>query len=874
MTYQEIKHNRLQRLDRLQADFLSLELEKDLEVSHHPDLYYMMALRYNCVLSPDGTQWSLSHQSLVTDYNKHLNRLRLAKGKDAHKLLLQAIDGGLHGYCVERFTQSVSRAAACERSMYIALSHLFDLNDQCRYQLFLKLIPAFFVNLGEKWAKSTFAFWAARLLGQECPAKVDGHEPFFYAGVQKKRLLRKCMKRNFELAQAFLVCKKSCAPVDTSFVEATLLKHSQRLGASAPTTKPDWFDAEIKRTVMEVFKNRRFRLRSQAFKIPSMRGHYQTSGTQFGALRELIWNMKDLNPHYSFRIPELACIFEHKARVVPFHSTGFIVGDCLEEAFDRKSMFKMLLNPILCKVVPVLEALKVRVITCGEARPYYLGKYLQSFLWKHLKDHPVFALTGRPQTIEDIDGLVRSTPDGWWWLSGDYEAATDLLCGWASEATWDAICDTCEIDGILRAIGKKLLTEHILDYGKTDSYDPDHMLVTQRTGQLMGSVISFPILCLINACVCRRSIEVASGTRQPLRKLKMFINGDDCLFALPKEGLKTWEDLTKSVGLIKSVGKNYFSEDVLVINSRMYAKNNLLQYQHSEQLVHQVPFVNSGLMTGCGRVQSRSDSLSPEDMAQTGLVSRAWDLVKEAPPWMRDELIAKFCYLNGDDLRKISHSQQSWFLPRFAGGLGLPPPSDFSIEKVSPIARKVCLYLCSLDGQSLPFSMGLETSSVPDFLTVGLREAARIQKELGMRSVIVREDDVDVHCKDKVSQGFAHFCALESENRVGTPSTWFEKCIARAKKFPPCIGLPSFARVVVRPAISFPEILVNTQGLCPNFHEVFREMNLIHTANALACTARFNRRCLQCVTEHVYKGWDKMDATQMNKFSLTNNLCE
>jgi hypothetical protein len=92
----------------------------------------------------------------------------------------------------------------------------------------------------------------------------------------------------------------------------------------------------------------------------------------------------------------------------------------------------------------------------------------------------------------------------------------------------------------------------------------------QKWGQLMGSPMSFPILCIVNAAINRHFLELTYEKDLTLRQCPMMINGDDILMIIRRHDLKFWEHLVSTAGLTPSLGKNYFSDKFAMINSRVF----------------------------------------------------------------------------------------------------------------------------------------------------------------------------------------------------------------------------------------------------------------------------------------------------------------
>jgi hypothetical protein len=114
-----------------------------------------------------------------------------------------------------------------------------------------------------------------------------------------------------------------------------------------------------------------------------------------------------------------------------------------------------------------------------------------------------------------------------------------------------------------------------ITYPKKDKKS-ETVWLRQTSGQLMGSPLSFPLLCVVNLSVYRRAVErwyVDHKDRRDWALIlwkNVIINGDDLLFrAPPGFNIYFYEEAAK-VGFIPSVGKNFLSRSFAQINSRAY----------------------------------------------------------------------------------------------------------------------------------------------------------------------------------------------------------------------------------------------------------------------------------------------------------------
>lgn len=242
------------------------------------------------------------------------------------------------------------------------------------------------------------------------------------------------------------------------------------------------------------------------------------------------------------------------------------------------------------KVKPIFEPLKIRMITAGDYRTNGLYTQLQKKLWGGLQRFKSFQLTGKVVSRFDIEevhdqterlGLFFSN-----WVSGDYSAATDNLNRDASLAAIRAISG----DPITYRTLRKGLMDTELDFDSCGlSQERPHY--EMKSGQLMGCVFSFPILCIINLATYRAALEAYTGNSYELEELPVRVNGDDILFKTNKKMLKIWEGLIRKVGFEKSVGKNYVSPNFAIINSVYFYVRNI-------DNVYKVPYINMGWIAG------------------------------------------------------------------------------------------------------------------------------------------------------------------------------------------------------------------------------------------------------------------------------------
>ena len=168
------------------------------------------------------------------------------------------------------------------------------------------------------------------------------------------------------------------------------------------------------------------------------------------------------------------------------------------------------------------------------------------------------------------------------WVSGDYSAATDGLSLAISQLAMEEYLLARGITpgDDLWEIATKVLGAHVIDYGRDDPSLPEEerekppASFTMQNGQLMGSPLSFPVLCAINYVAYRtalkRYVQSKGGDWSKAEKLSMpvRVNGDDILFKCNTEFYEGyWKPTITAIGFTLSAGKNYVSESFLTVNS-------------------------------------------------------------------------------------------------------------------------------------------------------------------------------------------------------------------------------------------------------------------------------------------------------------------
>lgn len=143
--------------------------------------------------------------------------------------------------------------------------------------------------------------------------------------------------------------------------------------------------------------------------------------------------------------------------------------------------------------------------------------------------------------------------DGEVFVSGDYESATDNLSVETTEFILRRILSRCRTVpvGIQELALASLRAE--IRYSAT--------IVRQQRGQLMGNLLSFPLLCLQNFLAFRFLVP---------RSVPVKINGDDIVFRCRPDEFDVWAKGVGALGLTLSRGKTLVDPKCFSLNSAFF----------------------------------------------------------------------------------------------------------------------------------------------------------------------------------------------------------------------------------------------------------------------------------------------------------------
>lgn len=674
-----------------------------------------------------------------------------------------------------------------------------------------------------------------RFVERECPPIEQGHKPgYLFGGGYDQYLRRKlfCQSSRFSKSRAviagtLLQCKRHWEPISDNLVAESLKKHQDSVGksrADSPLLKELLY--QVERTCNELFPKRRTPIILDADKyVPSISAHCypnlhkpkdhsgvpdmdfleeenspfnipRTIGGAYWALDEGRGTLGDFSELISILELWSGKLFEVRGYPKEYSLNSHCdihrlrqallkIGiTCEEEQREQAEYYPREELTFDARVHVVLEPAKARIITAGPPIAYTMLKPLQKVLHRTLRDHPVFQLIGGV-TVESalkerfgkrsevqFTGFSKEVRKRVWnetdaYVSADYSAATDNLNPDLIGRAVEVISRNLGLSTHMSQLFRRSLLSHRIFYD-------DGTVISQKWGQLMGSPSSFPILCIINAAVCRYAIERSCNQSLRLDCCPLLINGDDALFRLDIGCYQSWWDMVTQCGLTPSLGKNYISEHFALVNSELHiVRGDILSREgHSFEFC---PFVNLGIIAGKQKVLSdtrREDTLEIYDPCGV-----ANELVRGHTDKWADRIMSWYLSLNKSKVEEHSYPGQSWFIPRRLGGLGLP---CFREKKLTRGQGKLAAYLavCPAADSNLPPILGSERHE-PTYVTALSSAESALQRNF--KVIWTDADDPEEgHCKysidptlySSLSFGVTHPEGMKHRNEIKWDKLW------------------------------------------------------------------------------------------------------
>jgi hypothetical protein len=542
--------------------------------------------------------------------------------------------------------------------------------------------------------------------------KKSSGPPLLFAGSVRKFLQRRLIAgnkpKNQHLFWSIAQVKRCAAVVPEEFIQKSLEKHRVAMDKQALPSSDSFIDQFISKMNVilkniefgDVEKNKEF----------STNACYENSRTKGGA-KAYIMN-KDVIDGYTNNDELISMDFCPYKGVT--ERRGYV---CISNSERLRSVENKQCD---AKVYSICEPLKIRNITCGNALPYALAGGMQKAMHSSLKKMPQFKLIGESLTTDHIQSLLDKRSKDQWVASGDFSAATDNvkieLTKICFEAILNKLVQTRDCNPYLVEICRRVLYEHKIWYPENPKAPwNDVEEVVQKNGQLMGSVLSFPILCIINLITYWIAVE----PEKKLSDLNVLVNGDDIMFCCTQLQYDNWLSILPEAGLVPSPGKNFFHNKYCTVNSALF-------YMNEKKKVIRIPFFNVGMLMGQSKVTSTSDGRAkPIHCLYDNVIDGALNVTRAD---------SRFKYYNLESLKRSSimydGTHLNWYLPRTMGGLGmrLPPRSFFVSEH-----EKTSVGAILLTDRQRVIAHGLrdawyaENLQKPPFKPIGLEEDPDIQ---------------------------------------------------------------------------------------------------------------------------------------------------
>jgi hypothetical protein len=228
------------------------------------------------------------------------------------------------------------------------------------------------------------------------------------------------------------------------------------------------------------------------------------------------------------------------------------------EAWDARQTFALRclsegtkINLLPSRVTAVDSGGKWRVVSVGDVEMNIL-RPLHSAIYNHISRFE-WLLRG-----EAVGSKFKSftAREGEVFVSGDYESATDNLNMHVQKVIMEGILEGC-----------RWVPDHVkqlaLSSQQMNLVTSSGAVLVQQRGQLMGNLLSFPLLCLVNYLAFR---YYTGGDRS----IPVKINGDDIVFRASKRFANRWMRKVVGSGLTLSVGKTMVSPRYFTVNSCLF----------------------------------------------------------------------------------------------------------------------------------------------------------------------------------------------------------------------------------------------------------------------------------------------------------------
>nr|QYL02901.1 RNA-dependent RNA polymerase [Botryosphaeria dothidea] len=211
----------------------------------------------------------------------------------------------------------------------------------------------------------------------------------------------------------------------------------------------------------------------------------------------------------------------------------------------------------LCRVGTAKTKGKLRVVTMQGARVKRLLRPVHEAAYDWLTQFD-WLVRGEVTPDHFLSVVCDEDPDDSFFISGDFVASTDNLHLDAVLAVVDVLCEALPEK-------EKSVLKASFDGIKVDW--KGGVQVVSR-GSMMGNLVSFVVLCLLNKVSVDRAVQDVYNVGPCHRKV--LINGDDCLFRGNDRLYARWLETTADVGFVVNQEKTMKSTRYLELNSNVF----------------------------------------------------------------------------------------------------------------------------------------------------------------------------------------------------------------------------------------------------------------------------------------------------------------
>lgn len=516
------------------------------------------------------------------------------------------------------------------------------------------------------------------------PLKEDWITENLFSGFLKRFVARAIAKRDLAFIYSLNKGSKRMWPTLSNYRKIQAFeKHRERLSTDHGTIPKD-LRSILTVTSLEVFKNINSSPTEKTIfptkLVPSRAACLESSRENGGTLSK-------------FAPFDICGVLEGEVskKIGVLRSTQLSFSKWTRDTYDKAYQRAYKYMNFNLKAVAVPEPSKFRMITKGSGFLYTALQPLQGLMLDSWKNHPSSTMRDEDLT-KKINKINKNCQVLEKWCSVDYEAATDLVKKDATLAAFTPLKDVPDYEIALRALtGSGKISYPAVNL--PNDFNPEECVRVPEAsvidGQLMGHPLSFPLLCVLNLSVLRCAVvRYISRSRdmwqQCQREFKgqlmlrnVLVNGDDMLFKCDSDFYEIFVETAKDMGFKLSVGKNYLSTDMCMINSQVFKFN-----------VASSSMIRQGYLNQKFLVDTNDPNSNPVQ------VSKDLNRMVNLCPWT--ECIIPAIFLSRWQYNPIVDRgyevKPNWYLPIHLGGYGVDPKFAPKSNKVTPTQRKLARY--------------------------------------------------------------------------------------------------------------------------------------------------------------------------------------